>query len=183
MQKRKDKLIDYHRLSINDRAASNQAPGYPSDKLIRFLGLFSEPFSENVKFWIQTLENQLISSKADKKFFVFFLKFSTYIPDLAKQVFSALNAQLMAELPKLSSLAESLLLSSVASVSFLIGQLMKKINALGPAPSTSNTQIATKTFKTANHQIWKSQGKFFCVWFHLRYFRKSWNIFLEVFCV
>lgn len=30
---------------------------------------------------------------------------------LAKQVFSALNAQLMAELPKLSALAESLFLS------------------------------------------------------------------------
>lgn len=61
----------------------------------------------------------------------------------------------MAELPKLSSLAESMLLASVASVSFLIGQLMKKINAYGPAPSSTNAANVRKTFQTANHQIWK----------------------------
>ena len=109
-----------------------------------------------LKFTKQTATKALIFNKPLKTKIFEFSENTIFIPDLAKQVFSALNAQLMAELPKLSSLAESLLLSSVASVSFLIGQLMKKINALGPAPSTSNTQIATKTFKTANHQIWKS---------------------------
>ena len=61
----------------------------------------------------------------------------------------------MAELPKLSSLAESMLLSSVASVSFLVGQLMTKINKFSAAPSNQNVEIVRKTFKTANHQIWK----------------------------
>jgi len=60
----------------------------------------------------------------------------------------------MAELPKLSSLAESMLLASVASVSFLIGQLMRKINAMSPAPS-ANGGIVRKNFQSANHHIWK----------------------------
>ena len=55
----------------------------------------------------------------------------------AKQVFSALNAQLMAELPKLCSLTESLLLSSTASLSTIIYKLMEKIQMSRPQPSKS----------------------------------------------
>ena len=54
----------------------------------------------------------------------------------AKQVFSALNAQLMAELPKLCSLTESLLLSSTASLSTIIYKLLEKIQMQRPQVSS-----------------------------------------------
>ncbi|CAG5112494.1 Oidioi.mRNA.OKI2018_I69.chr2.g6706.t1.cds [Oikopleura dioica] len=72
----------------------------------------------------------------------------------AKQVFSALNAQLMAELPKLSALAESLFLSSVASLTYLVGQLLAKLNSQHPRPSSENNHAARAKFKKSNDDLW-----------------------------
>jgi len=72
----------------------------------------------------------------------------------AKQVFSALNAQLMAELPKLSALAESLFLSSVASLTYLVGQLLAKLNSQHPRPSSENNIAARQKFTRSNNELW-----------------------------
>ncbi|CBY20789.1 unnamed protein product [Oikopleura dioica] len=72
----------------------------------------------------------------------------------AKQVFSALNAQLMAELPKLSALAESLFLSSVASLTYLVGQLLAKLNSQHPRPSSENNTAARQKFTRSNNELW-----------------------------
>lgn len=72
----------------------------------------------------------------------------------AKQVFSALNAQLMAELPKLSAFAESLFLSSVASLTYLVGQFMKKLNSQHPRSSSDNNAAARQKFTKSNTELW-----------------------------
>jgi hypothetical protein len=73
----------------------------------------------------------------------------------AKQVFSALNAQLMAELPKLCSLSESLLLASMVSLTNLVEKLLEKISMQRPK-AKSDLQTALQNYENGNRSIWKS---------------------------
>lgn len=73
----------------------------------------------------------------------------------SRQIFSALNAQLMAELPKLCSLSESLLLASMTALTSLLDALMGKVSLQRPHSNIS-LDSAKVGYREVSSEIWKT---------------------------